>query len=168
MRFPVYESLYFLNRNVQDILVILEEIKKAPGMPKKSFEAYQVDIQYLRSHATQDVLEVMNDTEIDEMAALGKQKKAYDDSLRDLDDVYFEVQQREEQRRKQGLPSLIGVLRGYQPPVSAREEADGEPAVARSSHVVQSRRGIKSTSRTLDQNDSSPKTRPKRRSGRAS
>jgi len=61
MRFPVYESLYFLNRNVEDILVILEQIKKSPGMPKNSFEAYQVEIQYLRSHATQDVLEVMND-----------------------------------------------------------------------------------------------------------
>jgi hypothetical protein len=76
----------------------------------------------------------------------------------------FEVQEREEQRRKQGLPSLIGV-RGYQPPVSAREEADDEPSVPRSPHIVQSRRGIKSTSRTLH---SMPKTRPKRRSGRAS
>src|SRR6266404_3022292 len=110
MRFPVYESLYFLNRNVQDILVILEEIKKSPGMPRKSFEAYQVEIQYLRSHATQDVLEVMNNAEIHEMAKLDKQKRAYEDSIRDVDDVYFEVQRREEQRRKQGLPSLIGVL----------------------------------------------------------
>jgi len=49
MRFPVYESLYFLNRNVQDILVILDEIKKSPGMPQKSLEAYKVELQYLRS-----------------------------------------------------------------------------------------------------------------------
>lgn len=137
-------------------------------MPKKAFDSYKVEIQHVRSHATQDILEVMNDREIEEMAKLGKQKKAYDDSLRDLDDVYFEVRDREEQRRKQGLPSLIGVLRGYQPPVSAQEEADGEPSVVPSSHVVQSRRGIKSTSQTLRQNNSSRKTRPKRRSKRAS
>jgi len=169
MRFPVYESLYFLNRNIQDILVILEEIKKSPGMPQKSFEAYKVELQYLRSHATQDVLEVMNDKEISEMAKLGKQKKAYDDSLRDLDDVYFEVQEREEQRRKQGLPSMIGVLqRGYQPPISAREERDGKPAVAPSPRVVQSRSGVKSKSRTLQHSDFMPKSRPKRRFGRAS
>jgi hypothetical protein len=167
MRFPVYESLYFLNRNVQDLLVILEEIKQAPGMPKKAFDAYRVEIQYLRSHPTQDVLEVMNDKEVDEMAELGMQKKAYD-RLRDLDDVYFEVQDREEQRRKQGLPSLIGVLRGYQPPVSERQEAGSEPLVAPSSHRVQSRREIKSTSRTLHPNELMSKTRRKRPSGSAS
>jgi len=169
MRFPVYESLYFLNRSIEHLMVILDEIEKAPGMPKKAFDGYKVDIQYLRSHATQDVLEVMNDKEISEMAKLGKQKKAYDDSLRDLDDVYFEVQEREEQRRKQGLPSMIGVLqRGYQPPISAREERDGKPAVAPSPQVVQSRRGVKSKSRTLQHSDFMPKSRPKRRFGRAS
>ncbi len=149
MRFPVYESLYFLNRNVQDILVILEEIKKSPGMPRKSFEAYQVEIQYLRSQATQDVLEVMNDTEIDEMAQLGKKKKAYDDRIRDLDDVYFEVQRREEQRRKQGLPSLIGVLPlNYEPPVSQPREPDDETVTSGASQDVHFRNRIKSRTRS--------------------
>lgn len=75
MKFPVYESIYFLNRNIDDLLVILEEIKKCPGIPEKSFEAYKVDIQYLRSQATQDVLEVMNNAEIRELAKLGKQRR---------------------------------------------------------------------------------------------
>jgi hypothetical protein len=169
MRFPVYESLYFLNRIIQDLLVILEEMKKTPGMPKKAFDAYKVEIQYLRSHATQDVLEVMNDKEIDEMAALGRQKRAYDDSIRDLDDVYFEVQEREEQRRKQGLPSMIGVLpRGHQSPVSEREETVVEPSAAPTSKVIQSRHAINSTRPSSFQNVSMPKTRPKRRSRRRS
>jgi hypothetical protein len=168
MRFPIYESLYFLNRNIQDLVVILDEIKKAPGIPKRAFDAYRVDIEYLRSQATQDVLEVMNDKEINEMATLGKQKKAYEDSIRDLDDVYFEVQDREEQRRKEGLPPLIGVLRGYQPPSSDREETDVEPSVARGSHIVDSQRAGKSASKTLHRNQPIPKTRPKRRSGKSS
>ena len=167
MRFPVYESLYILNRNIQALLVVLEEIKKAPGIPKRAFDAYSVEIQYLRCHATQDILEIMNEKEIDEMAKLGKQKKAYEDSLRDLDDVYFEVQAREEQRRKQGLPPLIGVLRGYQPPVLEPVE-DVESSIAPASHVVQSRRGIKSTSRNLHKNVTSNETRSKRPSGGAS
>jgi len=137
-----------LNRNFQDKLVSLEENKKSPGMPRKSFEAYQVEIQYLRSQATQDVLEVMNDTEIDEMAQLGKKKKAYDDRIRDLDDVYFEVQRREEQRRKQGLPSLIGVLPlNYEPPVSQREP-DDETVTSGASQDVHFRNRIKSRTRS--------------------
>lgn len=111
VKFRVYESLYFLNRNLHEIVGLLEQIKKSPGIPRQKFEAYQVEIQYLRSEATQDVLEVMNDVEIDEAAKLGRRKKAYDDSIRDLDDVYFEVERREEERRKKGLPPMIGVLR---------------------------------------------------------
>lgn len=168
MRFPVYESLYFLNRNVEELIVILEEIKNSPGMPKKAFDAYKVEIQYLRSHATQDILEAMNDTEIHEMARLGKQKKAYDDSICDLDDVYFEVQKREEQRRKQGLPSLIGVLRGYPAPTSEQEQSDVELSLEPGSRVVESRHRSESASETLQQNKSIPKTRTRRRSRRAS
>ena len=70
MRFPVYESLYFLNLNIQALLVILEEIKKAPGIPKRAFDAYSVEIQYLRSHATQDILEVMNDNTLVQISFL--------------------------------------------------------------------------------------------------
>lgn len=166
MRFPVYESLYSLNRSVQDILVILEEIKKAPGIPRKSFEAYQVEIQYLRSHATQDVLEVMNDTEIHEMANLGKQKKAYDDSIRDLDDVYFEVQHREEQRRKQGLPPLIGVLPlNYQAPAPAAEEADDGPETLATSQGIHSKGRSKPRSHNLHGRGSTRTPRPRRRPG---
>jgi len=168
MRFPVYESLYFLNRNVQDILVILEEMKRFPGMPQKSFEAYQVEIQHPRSHATQNVLEVMNDTEIHEIAKLGKQKKAYDDSMRDLDDVYFEVQRREEQRRKQGLPSLIGVLPlNYQPPVSETGELDDEIVTSDASQSVRAQNRIKSSTRS-PHGKSSARRRPRRRPERAS
>ena len=110
MRFPVYEILYVLNRNLQESVGILEQIKKSPGIPRDEFEAYQVEIQHLRSEATQDVLEIMNDAELDEAAKLDRKRKAYTDGIRDLDDVYFEGQQREEERRKQGLPPLIGVL----------------------------------------------------------
>jgi len=169
MRFPVYESLYFLNRNVEDILVILEEIKKVPGMPQKSFEAYKVELQYLRSHATQDVLGVMNDTEIHEMAKLGKQKKAYDDSIRDLDDVYFVVQRREEQRCKQGLPSLIGVVPlNCQPPVSAAEETDDDLVTSHDSEGIHPLEIIKCRTRNLCGKKSARNSRPRRRPASAS
>jgi hypothetical protein len=132
MRFPVYEHLYFLNRSLQETVDILEQIKKSPGIPRARFEVYKVEIQYLRSDATQCVLEAMNDAEIHEAARLGKQKKIYDDSVRDLDDVYFEVQDREEQRRRQGLPSMIGILpRTYPdslPQVQETVSESSEPA----------------------------------------
>src|SRR5690242_14265788 len=98
MRFPIYELLYLLNRNLQETHDLLDRIQKTPRITKNKFKAYLTEVEYLRSEATQDVLEVMNRVEIDEMSRWNKEKKAYEDSVRDLDDVYFEVQEREEQR----------------------------------------------------------------------
>src|SRR6266478_6083534 len=133
---------------------------------------YTLNNYYLRSHATQDVLEVMNDTEIHEMAKLGKQKKAYDDSIRDLDDVYFEVQRREEQRRKQGLPPLIGVLpRKYEGHFSTPEERwepDDEVADPTPSRAVHSKGRTSSRAQILSRNKSTNRPQRKSQSKRAS
>jgi hypothetical protein len=101
------------------------------------------------------------------MAKLGKQKKAYDDSIRDLDDVYFEVQEREEQRRKQGLPSLIGVLRGHQSPVSAREDADDDTVPSRFSKDSYPERRAESRARNMHGKQTTRNRRPRRRAERA-
>jgi hypothetical protein len=112
VRFPVYEYLYQLNRNLQETVEILEHIRKSPGINKKQFHAYQVEIEHLRSEASQHVADSMDRIEGKESLQLWKQKRAYEKSLGDPDDVYFEVRDREEERRKQGLPSLLGTLRG--------------------------------------------------------
>jgi hypothetical protein len=121
MRFPIYEYLYQLNRNLQETVEILEHIRKSPGINKKQFHGYRVEIEHLRAEASQHVADSMDQIEAKESLQWWKQKRAYEKSMRDPDDVYFEVRDREEERRKQGLPSLIGVLRGH-----IREPGDEE------------------------------------------
>jgi hypothetical protein len=126
MRFPIYEHLYQLNRNLHETVEILERIRKSPGMNKKQFHAYQVEIEHLRAQASQDIAGIMGQIESKESFQLWKQRRAYETSTGDPDDVYFEVSQREEERRQKGLPPLIGILRGR----STRGEAaakTGEP-----------------------------------------
>ena len=113
MRFPVYEYLYQLNRNLQETAEILEHIRKSPGIHEKQFHAYRVGIEHLRAEASQHVANSMDQIEAKESFRLWKQKRAYEKSLGDPDDVYFAVRDREEERHKQGLPSLLGVLRGH-------------------------------------------------------
>lgn len=141
MRYPIYELLYLLNRNLQETRDLLDRIQKSPRLTKDKFKAYLTEVEYLRAEATQDVLEVMNDVEIDEMARWSREKKAYEDSVRDLDDVYFEVQEREEQRRQQGLPSLIGILpRSYQgPSATCRDEVKPEPESSEPDRLLKTR-----------------------------
>ena len=65
MRFPIYEFLYLLNRNLQETVDLLDQIQKSSRMTRQKFKAYQVEIECLRAEATQDVLEIMNSGELD-------------------------------------------------------------------------------------------------------
>jgi hypothetical protein len=109
MRFPIYEYLYQLNRNLQETVEILERIRKLPRIDRKKFQAYQVEIEFLRAEASQDIAEMMDAIEGKEAHQFWLKKKAYEKSIGDPDDIYFEVRQREIERRKRGLPSLIGI-----------------------------------------------------------
>ncbi len=145
MRFPIYEYLYQLNRNLQETVEILEHIRKSPGINKKQFHAYRVEIEHLRAEASQDVAESMNQIEIKESFQLWKQKRAYEKSLGDPDDVYFAVRDREEERRKQGLPSLIGVLRGHvrEPEDEKEDEEIDDGPEKTASHVSPPTRNVR-------------------------
>ncbi len=145
MRFPIYEYLYQLNRNLQETVDILEHIRKSPGINKKRFHAYQVEIEHLRAEASQDVAASMGQIEGKESFQLWKQKRAYEKSLGDPDDVYFEVRDREEERRKQGLPSLIGVLRGHirEPEDEEEDEEIDDDPEKTASHVSRPTRKVR-------------------------
>lgn len=66
--------------------------------------------------------------------------------IRDLDDVYFEVQRREEERRQQGLPSLIGILPRNTPAATTgvHNDAEEEPlsATPKPSPVPENKRRV--------------------------
>ena len=54
------------------------------------------------------------------MLSANRERVAFEKKLRDPDDCYLEVMSREEERREQGLPPMIGILHGGNG--AAREE----------------------------------------------
>jgi hypothetical protein len=110
MRFPVYEHLLLLNQNLAETVRILRNIRICPGISQDWFKYYEVQIEELRAEASGDVLNAMGDLEQKEGVRYGKQRRAFERTLADPDDVYIDVMKREEERRKQGLRARIGVI----------------------------------------------------------
>jgi hypothetical protein len=106
----IYGCLYQFNCSLRECKVILERIRKFSHIDKKKFRAYEVEVEFLRAEVSQDVAEIMDQIESKNAHKFWLEKKTYDDSLGDPDDVYFDVIQREEERRKQGLPPRIGIV----------------------------------------------------------
>jgi prolyl oligopeptidase PreP (S9A serine peptidase family) len=57
-----------------------------------------------------DFVEELVDLERVDEGRFWKQKRAYEKRWRDPDDVYIDVEQREEERKKSGLPPRIGIV----------------------------------------------------------
>ena len=57
-----------------------------------------------------DFVEHLADSERFDEGRFSKQRRAFEKKWRDPDDVYIDVERREEERQKQGLPPRVGIV----------------------------------------------------------
>ena len=58
------------------------------------------------------ILDALEESEQETMLKANKERVAHEKKIRDPDDCYFDVRNREEELRAQGLPSQLGMLWG--------------------------------------------------------
>jgi hypothetical protein len=116
LRFPVYETLYLINVHAQKLIDLLEEMACRFGIDHDSLEYHHSLIQLVRSGASQSIVEHMNGVETTDEWLFDRQRIVEENKLRDADDVYISVRQREEERIGLGLAPRIQFLDEPPPP----------------------------------------------------
>ena len=106
----IYESLFLLNEGMDHVITLLREIEKFPFADKQSVQCAIVEIEEVRCDMNADFTEKLADRERFDEGRFWKQRREFEKKWRDPDDVYIDVQQREEERKKRGLPPRVGVL----------------------------------------------------------
>lgn len=109
----VFEHLAALNRNVDAAIDTLRKLAEYPELQNR--ESFMFSQSYFREHladANISILEALYGAEERTGGAACKERRAYERQVRDPDDCYLEVIQREKERRQQGLPSLVGIHYG--------------------------------------------------------
>lgn len=105
-----YESLFLWNQGVDHLIATLRSLEKLLFADKRSLQCTQAEIEELRAGVNADFVEEIGESERLDQGRFWKQRRAYERTLEDPDDVYFAVEEREEQRRKQGLPPRLGIV----------------------------------------------------------
>lgn len=105
-----YESLFLWNQGVDQLLTTLRGLEKLPFADKRALQCTQAEIEELRAGINADFVEEIGESERLDQGRFWKQRRAYEKTLEDPDDVYLAVEEREEQRRKQGLPPRLGIV----------------------------------------------------------
>jgi hypothetical protein len=129
-RFPklrIYESLFLLNEGMDHLIALLREMEKLPFADKESLQCAVVEIEEVRCDMNADFTEKMADSERFDEGRFWKQRRAFEKKWRDPDDVYIDVERREEERKKQGLPPrVIGSILPHSAVAQAEERWEAE------------------------------------------
>jgi hypothetical protein len=110
LRFPVYEHLHRLNTSAQEMIEVLEKLSGTFDIAQDSLLYHQSLIHYVRASVSQVALESMASVETTEAWLFQSQWLREQSRLRDPDDVYLSVRERESERINQGLPPRIQFL----------------------------------------------------------
>ena len=107
VRFPVYEHLYQFNLCAQKMVELLQELGIKFHIDPEARLYHQSLIQFVRASISLDIVESMAGVEHTEAWIFQSQQRSEEEKLRDPDDVYITVRQREAERIKMGLPPRI-------------------------------------------------------------
>ena len=118
LRFPVYEHLYLLNVYAQRMVELLEELSRKFAINTESLPYYQAMLQFVRASVSHGLIDFMAGVEETEAWLHQSQQRVEEEKLRDPDDVFISVRQREAERLRQRLPPRIQFL-DETPPVKA-------------------------------------------------
>jgi hypothetical protein len=110
LRFPLYEHLYSLNLYAQKLVDVMAEIGAKLDLPPENALYHQHLIQHCRASVTSDVLDHMFDIEHTEEWLFESLRRVEEKKLRDPDDVYLSVREREAERMRAGDPPRIRFL----------------------------------------------------------
>jgi hypothetical protein len=109
-KLPIYETLFLLNESVDHVIALLRGMEKVPIADRESIQCAVVEIEEVRCDMNADFMEQLADSERFDEGRFWKLRRDFEKKWRDPDDVYIDVQRREEERKKQGLPARLGVL----------------------------------------------------------
>ena len=117
MNQTAYELLALLDRNLRESINLLEQLSACPGQRSDVLVPLLNEMQYMRAQAGFEVTTEASDFEQGNTTHWGRIHRKYEMWLKDPDDMFVDAEERDEQRKKQGLPPRIIVL-----PWSAEEE----------------------------------------------
>ena len=106
----IYEYLFLLNQKLQETVQILKHMEKCPWLRRDFLRSFQIEVEDLRAQTNFEVIEHMSNREQHDWARFGRLRRKWDQQFEDPDDVYLKAEQREEERRKQGLPPRLGII----------------------------------------------------------
>ena len=96
----IYHTLYRLNLSFSNIVTYCGTLHQAGVLTKQLARRFQGYAQELQAEINSDLLEGMHQSELDDWARFGQVRAAYEETIKDPDDVLLDAEERRRELRK--------------------------------------------------------------------
>lgn len=101
-----------LNKSMDGVFAMLEKLCDYPELQSDSFTVLKASLREELGNVNTTVLEALEESEYKECFVAYQQRSEYEKTIRDPNDCYLMVMQREKELEQQGKPSQIQVIFG--------------------------------------------------------
>jgi hypothetical protein len=160
MKLALFQELLDLNRAFDQVLCGLERMEKVRHFQSDLLRRARADVETARVHANREFFDNFDAMVEDDASWAYKFQREYDRKTKGLDDVYFDIKDTEERRKKKGLPPRVVILPGWdmsdedrydEEQAENKKRAATKKAIAARQHNASSARSNKRTQTTAAQ-----------------
>jgi hypothetical protein len=143
VKLHLMQQLFDLNQAFENVLFGLERMEKAALFDKDQVRYARAEVEGARADANREFLDKFGEIVDKDGAWADKFRRNHDRQIKDPFDFYLEVQEREEGRKKKGLPPRAVLLPGWdeddEPPSKQLKTSANEPQRPRATAARKSR-----------------------------
>jgi hypothetical protein len=138
MKLPLFQQMVELNRSFDQVAAGLQLLQAVPFFQRDIIRHALSDVEIARVYANREFFDNFEKIVEDDARWAYKFQRAFNEKLKDRDDIYLEVRSSEERRRRKGLPPRVVILPDWD--MSDEDRYDEDQARQRSKAGAKKRR----------------------------
>src|SRR5580700_880838 len=113
MKLALFQQILELNQLFDRLTAGLERLESVSFFQRDLIRHARSDVEIARVYANREFFDNFEKIVEDEAKWAYRFQRAFDEKLRDRDDIYLEVRSSEERRKRKGLPPRVVILPGW-------------------------------------------------------
>jgi hypothetical protein len=153
MKLALFQELLDLNLAFEQVMRGLLRLERVRAFNTEQIRGARAEVETARVDTNREFFDSFDKMVEDDASWAYKFQREYKQKTKDLDDIYFDIKDSEERRKKKGLPPRLVILPGWD--VSDEERYDEEQAKKR-------KRAVRKKAGATKRRESSPGGNKKR------
>src|SRR5882762_5340153 len=139
MKLGLFQQIVDLNQSFDQLIVGLERLESVPFFQRDLIQHARSDVEIARVYANREFFENFEAIVENDAKWAYKFQRDFSQKLKDPDDIYFEVRDSEERRKRKGLPPRVVILPNWD--MSDEDRYDQQQSSKRKKAATKRHRG---------------------------